>query len=306
MRYNILKINIPVLLLSFFMAFALWYIVVVGEQVEVQIEVQVEYKNVPEHLIITDGLIDSIEVRLRGPEALLRDIPLNSRVHIVDLADLHKGRNVIPFAYMRKKSLRAFDVQDIEPARMVVVADTMQERSVPVKVNIVSPLNSAKLKISDLNVTPSNVLVKGPSATVSSMHSVPLNVRISPNVEPGPQTQIEILDVPKANVGVVPSRVTVKYTVLSERKRITLEKPVQILAENPSHYIVKPDLMSMQVEVPEALEKNSGYLHGAQLSVAPPILDVNESSLVPLRVTLPEGMTLLESLPKVISLERVK
>ncbi len=304
MRYNLFNVNIPVLLLSFCMASVLWYVVVVREQVDMQVSVQVEYKGLPEGLVVTEGLVNSIDVRLRGPKALLNDIPASSRTHVVDLSGLHKGRNVLPFTYLRKKNLRALEVQSIEPSRIIVIADTMQERNVSIKPNVLSPLNSANLKISDLTVVPSSVLVRGPSATVNNINNIPLTVRINPKAEAGPYSQVEPLDFSKSNVSVAPAQVTVSYTVLSERRQIKIIKNIKILAQKVKDYSIEPKQIEMSVQVPEALENNSGYLHSVELSVTPPLLDVGEGALVPLRVILPEGMTLVENLPEVITLRR--
>ncbi len=306
MRFKFFNINIPVLLLSFCMASVMWYVVVARDQVDVQIEVQVEYKNMPQDLVITEGLVNTINVRLRGPSALLNDIPASSRVHVVDLSSVRKGRNVIPFVYLRKNSIRALEVQDIEPSRIVLIADTVQERSVPIKANVLSSIHSAKLRIENLVVEPSSVLIRGPSATISNISNIPLTVRIDPLAQAGPHSQIEAIDIFRANVTVFPGRVKISCTVLSERKSINIERDIQIQTPDPKHYKIEPSLIEMQVEVPEDLVDNSNYLRGAQLSVAPPLLEVDESALVPLRIILPEGMNLVQSIPETITIKRLK
>ncbi len=286
------------------MAVGIWYVVVIGDQVDIQLEVNVEYKNVPNDLIITEGLVNSIEVRLRGPEALMRDIPASSRVHVVDLSALHKGRNVIPFIFLRNKTLRAFDVQDITPSRLIIMADTVQERNVNVKAQIVSSIPTSNFKIENVIVEPNNVLLRGPNNTVQNINNIPLKVRMDPKVKPGTYTQVEPLDIAQAYVIARPNSVSVTYTVLSERKSLDFTKQIHIESHQPHNYVVEPKNLPIQVEVPESLIYNSSYLSGIRLSVTPPLLEIDESTLVPLNVTLPEGMTLVESLPKVVTIKR--
>ncbi len=287
------------------MATGIWYVVVIGDQVDIQFDVNVEYKNIPNDLIITNGLMHTIEVRLRGPEALLRDIPSSARVHVVDLANLHKGKNIIPFIFLRNKTLRAFDIQDITPSRLVIEADTAQERNVNVRVKISSSIHASNLKIENLIVSPSNVLVRGPSKTVKNINSLPLVVRIDPKIQPGTYTQIEPLDITQAYVSASPKRVSVTYTVLSERKRLDLEQTIRIESHKPGNYVVEPASINIEVEVPEALVNNSSYVEGIKLSVTPPLLEPDESAQVSLNVTLPEGITLVNELPKVITIKRL-
>ncbi len=306
MRFKKVKFNIPLLLLSFLLAFGIWYNVVVSDQVDVQVDVQVEYKNIPDNLVITDGLINSIDIRLRGPGALISDIPLASRTHVVDLSKLQKGKNVIPFVYLRKKNLRAFEVQSIEPQRLVLMADTMQERNVNIQAKVKSALHASKFQVSDVSVTPSSVLVRGPSNTISNINNIPLIVRVDTKANTGEHSQVETLDIPHANVTVRPSTVTVSYKVLSERKTVDIKKHIVIEAQRPQNYSIEPSQIEMKIEAPESLAENSGYLQGAKLSVTPPVLEIGESALVNLLVTLPEGMTLVENLPKVITVNRLK
>ncbi len=306
MRSKLLSVNFKVLLLSFAMAVGIWYVVVIGDQVDIQLEVSVEYKNIPSDLIITEGLVNSIEVRLRGPEALMRDIPASSRVHVVDLSSLHKGRNVIPFIFLRNKTLRAFDVQDITPSRLVIMTDTVQERNVNIKAQIVSSIPTSNFKIDNITISPNNVLLRGPNNTVQNINNIPLKVRLDPKVQPGTYTQTEPLDIAQAYVTARPNSVSVTYTVLSERKQLDFTKEIRIESHQPQNYMVEPQSLPIEIEVPEALVNNSSYIAGIRLSITPPLLDIAEDTLVPLNVTLPEGITLVESLPKVVTVKRLR
>ncbi len=306
MLSRILNINFRVLLLSFVMASTLWYVVVIDETVDVQLDVQVEYKNIPKDLIVTEGLLHNIKVRLRGPEALLRDLPVSSRVHVIDLSNIRKGKNIIPFPNLQNKNLRAFDIHDITPSRVVIVADTLQERNVKIQPNIAASGTTSNIAIEDLSITPSNVLIRGPNETIKHIDSIPLQIRINPNSNPGPHSHKEILYIPQSYVTATPTHVTVSYTVLSERKTLNLERKVRIGSNTPQNYSIEPDIIDVQVEVPELLANNSSFLHGMVLSITPPLMDIESSAMVPLHIVLPEGMTLINELPKFIKVKRLK
>ena len=63
------------MLLAVLVAVVMWYGVSVSDRLETQMEVNIDYYGIPPNLVVTDGLVSKITVRLRGPEALLRSIP---------------------------------------------------------------------------------------------------------------------------------------------------------------------------------------------------------------------------------------
>ena len=67
------------LLVAFAVAVGMWYVVSVRDRLEVQLEVGIEYNGIPSGLVVTDGLVSKVQVRLRGPEILLRS-PKNRTV----------------------------------------------------------------------------------------------------------------------------------------------------------------------------------------------------------------------------------
>ena len=78
-------VNWKYLLISLGMALLLWYTVNAREQIERVVEVRLDYKGLPEGLVVTSGQVSKITVRLRGPMELLRSLSsreLLSLIHI--------------------------------------------------------------------------------------------------------------------------------------------------------------------------------------------------------------------------------
>ena len=73
------------LLVAFAVAVGMWYVVSVRDRLEVQLEVGIEYNGIPSGLVVTDGLVSKVQVRLRGPEILLRSISSRSLTASVSL-----------------------------------------------------------------------------------------------------------------------------------------------------------------------------------------------------------------------------
>ncbi len=293
MRSSIFGINIPILLVSFCIAVGAWYAITVKERTDMQLTVQLDYENIPQNLVIIDGLVTEVSVHIRGPRTLLKSHDAR-KPYLVDLSDLVKGKNVIPFVQptFENGSFRAFEILDISPAQMIVYTDTYLERNVPIKAKLNSSFHSSAFKVTDISISPNTALVRGPEQTVSKIPSLTLDLQVDAKEGPGTYTKKFPLVTEKALTSVMPSLVSVTYTVASQRAKILLEEKVLISGDVKS-YEVSPQNMQLEVEVPEALVKNTSYLNGLTVRVTPPLLEAGQSAKVKATITLPEGMTLI-------------
>lgn len=297
-------VNGPVLLLAFSMAMVMWYTVTVRDRLEAQLEIRLDYKGIPDNLMVTDGLINKVTVRLRGPAALIRGINPQSLIQVVNLTSLKKGNNVIPLISEDwRPAFRAFEVVEVMPSRLIIQADTLAERNLPVQPMLRSPLGNTAITVDHIVIDPSKILVRGPETAVNALKAVPLTIPVDASAAPGQITQTLPLDVP-VQVSATPSTVRVSYSVVSGRIEMRLERLVGMAALDKRAYVVTPHSFTLYVEVPEALAKSSTYMDKARLTVAPPTMEPGEHVSVPLRVDLPEGMTLLEALPVEVTVTR--
>ena len=281
------------ILIAVLAATGMWYVVSVRDRIEAQYEVYVDYHSVPQKLVITEGLVSKISIRLRGPETLLRSFGQRHRTQQVDLSTVKKGTTVVPLTPEEMSGdLRAFEIIDITPARIVVKADNLAERSVPVKPVVSSPLRSGALTVGDVSVSPSSVTIKGPESIVSDMSSIRLPIMLESKAAGTTVSQMINLDTPGL-VTAVPSAVRVQYTMTSGRTAVSRRLRVAVSASNPEAYAVEPAEIDVVVEVPEALAKNAGWLSRLSVSAFPPELAPGESARVRLRFRPPEGMAVL-------------
>ncbi len=308
MLYNYFKNFSPaVFILSLAMACILWYTVTIRNTVDIQLEVRIDYKNIPKDLFIIDGLVKKINVRLSGPEALLNKFNPSSLVHVVDLSSLQKGENFLPFNTPTwQKTFRAYTIHDIQPPNLNITADVFQERNVPIVPNMLTTLHSSAFVVKNVAISPNNALVSGPESVVKKMQNIPLPIRIDPKTEPGTYTEEIHLPQQQAYISIMPTRVEVNYTVASERKSLELSRIIRIEAQEKRNYMIYPREVDFVVELPQALLKNTSYLAQAYVSITPPLLEVGQEAQVPLRVVLADGMTIVKSPPEFIKVTRVK
>ena len=307
MHYNFLKnINWMVLLLALCMGTGMWYTVTIRDRLDAQLDIRLDYKKIPDNLVVTDGLINKVSVRLRGPEALVRGINPQNLIQVMDLSTIKKGGNIIPLVPDQwGAALRAFEIVEVNPPRLLVQADTVQERTLTVTPQIKSPLQNAVLDVQHVQVTPPAVTLRGPEGVLASMKNVPLVIKLDAKAAAGDYQQNLALDLP-SQVTSTPSTVRVSYTIASARKQITLERPITIDAPDRRNFTATPSNILLYVEVPEALIKNSVYLNKAVVSVTPPPLDTGASATAPARFDLPEGMSLVAPQSADITVTRIK
>lgn len=294
------------LLLAFLAACAMWYTVTVGDRVDAQIDIRLDYKNVPENLIVMDGLLNKVTVRIRGPQTLLRSINPQDLSQVINLSRIKKGSNVIPLVPEKLDSnIRAFEVVEVVPPRLTLEVDALVERTLSVKPVLKSLLTGSALTVDNTTISPPNVLVRGPESLLGAMRTVNLNIPLDPNAVAGIHSQMFALDLPSL-VTANPGAVKVEYTITSGRKELALQRDVIIDTPDKRHYTVVPANISLRVEIPEALLKNNTYLNKARLTVTPPLMKGGSTERVPVRVELPDGMRLVEPVQSSVNVTRNK
>ena len=294
------------LLVAVLAAVSMWYVVSVRERLEAQLEVTLDYYGIPANLVITDGLVNKAVVRLRGPETLLRSATQGKLIQAVNLSHIKKGVTVVPLTTEHLGPVfRAFELIDVQPPRVVITADTLVERAVPVRLTVDSPLRNGALTVENAKVTPAMVTLRGPESVVQEISHVPATIMADPKAA-GSTVHLTItLDTPSL-VTAVPPTVKVQYSITSGRTAVDQRCKVEISAENPRLYKVEPDELTLSVEVPDALAKNARYLGQLEATVSPPDLDEGESRQVEVRFRLPEGMTLLSPGTEEVTVSRKK
>lgn len=292
--------------LAVFIATAMWYVVSVRDRLEAQVEVNIDYYGIPPNLVVTDGLVSKLLVRLRGPETLLRAIPRERLNEAIDLSGIKKGVNIVPIAGDELgPAFRAFEVVDIQPPRIVVKADTLLERSVPVRTIVDSPLRGGALTVENVSVSPATVILRGPEGVVGNISNVPLTIMLDSKAAGTTVQQSVILDTPSL-VTASPPSVRVRYTITSGRTVVSRRCRITVAGDAAHHYVITPPELTVLAEVPEALAKSASYLGQLEVSVLPPAMDVDESKQVKPRFRLPEGMTLLNPTTEDVTVTRTK
>jgi len=296
MTFPDLKISWQILLLSFVLACGLWYGVTVRERLEVQAEVSLTYRGMPDNLMVRDGLLKSFTVLLRGPKALIKNLDTSMLTYAVDLTHLRSGRNVIALSAPRTMAeSRALSVMELVPNQLVLEVEGVMENTVPLEPQFSPPTLAQVLKAKNLHVNPASVSVRGPESVIRRIGSLKLDVPLEPAASGKYQLQLSV-NTP-AQVTAAPSTVLVRYDIAGTRALVELERVPQLDVKTSQPYRITPQKVALTVELPEELLTDKRYLEKIRVVVnVQDIPRLGSDELTPF-VELPEGARLMHIAP---------
>jgi hypothetical protein len=284
--------NWQILLLSFVLACGLWYAVTVRDRLEVQAEVPLNYRGIPENLMVRDGLLKSFTVQLRGPRELVKSLDAKMPAYSVDLSHLRRGTNVIALsAPLTVAESRALDVMGLVPNQLVLEVEGMMESAVPLEPRFSVPALAHTLKAGNLYATPASVSVRGPESVIRKISALKLDVPLEPAVTGDYQLSLSVSTPPQ--VTATPGTVLVRYSIAGKHARVELERAPFLDAQTPRPYRITPQKVSLTVELPEGLTGNKSYLEKIRVVVNVKDLPPSGSGEAKPSVELPEGARLV-------------
>lgn len=291
------------LLVAFLAAFGLWYTFNAREQIERVVEVRLDYKGLPAGLIVTEGQINKISVRLRGPMELLRSMSSRELSYTLDLSSVTKGNNIIPMVWNRLPDFRVYEVLEVSPSRIILKVDAMMEVDLPVKVSLRSSALTPSLRLKDVEIQPSHVTLRGPSGELATLKEVTVEVPADLDGENKIVTEELPILAPPA-VEATPQAVRVQRRLEVRRRNLSLQRDVIPEVES-DNLMIRPDRVSLVVSVPQTLARDTGYL--AQFQVTVP---VDEEVLrlgnvkTSVQVSTPQGGQIVKITPEAVTLSQ--
>jgi len=292
MTFADIKFNWQILLLSFVLACGLWYTVTVRDRLEVQAEVILNYRGMPENLMVREGMLKSFTVQLRGPRELVRSLDTKMLTYLVDLSPLRRGTNVIALsAPFTAAESRALDVMGLVPNQLVLEAEAVMESIVPLDPRFHSPTLAQALKVENLHVKPASISVRGPESVIKKLDSLKLDVPLEMAATGDYQLSLSVNTPPQ--VTAMPGTVLVRYSIVGKRSFAELERTPLLDAKSSQPYQITPKKVALTVELPEGLAGNKTYLEKIRVIINTKDLPLAGSGEVKPSVELPEGARLV-------------
>ena len=280
-------------IVAFLMAVVLWYGVSGSEKLESHLEVRVDYRGLPQGLVVTSGQVSKVSVRVRASMGMLRTLSGRDYAFYMDLSDLRKGENVLAvnLSYLPFRS--GVEVMDVTPPRITLNVDTLETRTVPLKAEVSG--DTPPDFVAHVSFSPAEVTLSGPSSLLEDIEELAVPVVVEGPVVPGTTESKRLVPLPDG-VDVSPTEVSQSVQMGIRRKLVTVTRTVQVDTPPNLGKFVRPDKVSLAVAVPQSLAAKAASNSQIRAFVKLDNHNLGSYSL-PVQVSLPDGAELVEADP---------
>jgi len=146
----------------------LWLTVAGEHMVERSLRVPLEFRNMPPHLEVVGNPPDSVEVRLRGPSALLSHLQPGDVVAMVDLEQARPGSRLFPIRHEEVRAPYGVEVAQVLPGTLGIELEKTARRTVPVIAQLEGE-PAPGFVIGTRTAEPSTVEIAGPESRVKKV-----------------------------------------------------------------------------------------------------------------------------------------
>jgi YbbR domain-containing protein len=197
--------NLPVAVLSLVLATVAWA-VAVEESDPVRTErylqpIPVGTTGRPDGMFIVGGVNDRVQVTIRAPESVWGSLRLDDFEAVVDLTGVEPGTHELPVIVTLNK--QPAEVLLIEPQAITLELQPWVERAIPIDISVEGAPALAYLTRT-LTMTPTQVMMSGPSSYVDQVAGVSAQVSIQDaSADVDEELPLSILDVEGQSVPLV-------------------------------------------------------------------------------------------------------
>ena len=271
------------------MAVVLWYGVSGSEKIESHLEVRMDYRSLPQGLVVRSGLVNKVSVRVRAPAGMLRTLASRDFAFDLDLSHVHKGQNTLAVSMAHMPFRAGVEVIEISPARIFLYVDTVSSRSLPLEAQVNA--NLPRDHVLQVSFNPPEVRVTGPSTLVDDMTGIDLQIVVENPDQVGGTTFTRMLPLPDG-VDASPPEVRVTVTIDINRMPVTVTRNVQVTALPGVNTAIHPEKVSIDVAMPESLAARAAANRDIQAFTQ--VIGYEPGSYtLPVQVGLPAGAKLI-------------
>ncbi|HEY3975618.1 MAG TPA: CdaR family protein [Candidatus Sulfotelmatobacter sp.] len=125
--------NFGLKFLSLLLATGMWFLISPDEQpAEVAVRAPIVFQHVPSHLEISSEMIPEAQIRVRGPERVIRQLQTNEIHAEIELADVKPGERTFDLTSQQVRHPRGITVVQVVPSQLHLAFDTRLTREVEI------------------------------------------------------------------------------------------------------------------------------------------------------------------------------
>src|SRR5258708_3829639 len=163
--------NFSLKVLSLLLATGLWFMISPDEQpAEVAVRAPIVFQNVPPAIEISTETIPEAQIRVRGPDRVVRQLR-NNDVHAeIDLSDAKPGERTYDLTSQQVRHPRDSTIVQVVPSQLHLAFDTRLTREVEVHARDTGNFADGE-QIAKVDVDPARIIITGPRHHVERVDS---------------------------------------------------------------------------------------------------------------------------------------
>ena len=167
---RVVRQNFVLKIVSLLLAMGLWLAVARDPIAEVEMNVPIEFRNVPDQLEIDSASFTEAQVRLRGPERLIHRLqPTDVRAQ-VDLSTVQPGERTFDLSSRQVQVPQDLEVVQVIPSQFHLSFDTRATRTIEVRPRVTGNFASG-MRVAQVIADPPNIVVTGPRRRVEALEA---------------------------------------------------------------------------------------------------------------------------------------
>ncbi|MFZ0814254.1 MAG: CdaR family protein [Candidatus Sulfotelmatobacter sp.] len=156
-------------ILSLLLATGLWLAISPDEETaEVAVRVPIEFEHVPPHLEISSVTIPEAQIRVRGPQRLIRDLRSTDIHAELELGDAKPGERTFDLTAQQIRHQQDLHIVQVVPGQVHLVFDTRLTREVEIHPRVTGNFVAGE-QIAKVLVDPERITITGPKQHVENI-----------------------------------------------------------------------------------------------------------------------------------------
>jgi len=161
--------NFGLKLLSLILASGVWFLISPDEQpAEVALRAPIVFQHVPQHLEISTESIPEAQVRVRGPERVIRQLQAREVHAEIDLSDAKPGERTFDLTSQQVRHPSDVTVVQVLPSQVHLAFDTSLTRDVDIHPRVTGVFADGE-QIVRVDSDPTRVTITGPKRHVEKI-----------------------------------------------------------------------------------------------------------------------------------------
>ncbi|MFC2171550.1 YbbR-like domain-containing protein [Acidobacteriota bacterium] len=241
--------NFHLKIISMLIAFGMWYFVTGEEQVLQDFTIPIQYRNLPDTVILSGEKLETVKVRIQAPDSIISKLAESDIDIKLDLSEAKLGTQFFRLTPEHCRVPYGVKVADLYPAALTLNLENKVEKSIEIKPQIEgTPAPGFELK--QIRAIPAAVRIVGAASEVEPIESATTGA-ISVEGRKESFNERITLDVGNPNVRILTPDKTSVAVVISERMSTKLLSDIPVSPVGCDHRVsLQPESVTVTLQGP--------------------------------------------------------